>query len=107
MKINEKQIAVGLGSTQLTSDLFSVLLNSNDKILLLDPSYSNFPEQLQKNFLDIEITIKRNWEHYLFKVMLPVFLILCVAWYVLWIPTHKYEARLNTCLLYTSDAADE
>ena len=55
MKINEKQIAVGLGSTQLTSDLFSVLLNSNDKILLLDPSYSNFPEQLQKNFLDIEI----------------------------------------------------
>lgn len=55
MKINEKQIAVGLGSTQLTSDLFSVLLNSNDKILLLDPSYSNFPEQLEKNFSDIEI----------------------------------------------------
>ena len=52
-----------------------------------------------QNFLDIEITIKRNWEHYLFKVMLPVFLILCVAWYVLWIPTHKYEARLNTSII--------
>ena len=52
-----------------------------------------------QNFLDIEITIKRNWEHYLFKVMLPVFLILCVAWYVLWIPTYKYEARLNTSII--------
>ena len=30
--------------------------------------------------------------------MLPVFLILCVAWYVLWIPTEKYEARLNTSI---------
>ena len=39
MEINEKQIAVGLGSTQLTNDLFSVLLDPGDKILLLDPSY--------------------------------------------------------------------
>ncbi len=52
-----------------------------------------------QNFLDIEITIKRNSAHYLYKIMLPVFLILCVAWYVLWIPTHKYEARLNTSII--------
>ena len=31
--------------------------------------------------------------------MLPVFLILCVAWYVLWIPTYKYEPRLNTSII--------
>ena len=31
--------------------------------------------------------------------MLPVFLILCIAWYVLWIPTEKYEARLNTSII--------
>ena len=31
--------------------------------------------------------------------MFPVFLILCVAWYVLWIPTHKYETRLNTSII--------
>ena len=55
MEINEKQIAVGLGSTQLTSDLFTVLLNTDDKILLLDPSYSNFPEQLEEKFSEIEI----------------------------------------------------
>ena len=52
-----------------------------------------------QNFLEIEIIIKRNSAHYLFKIMFPVFLILCVAWYVLWIPTHKYETRLNTSII--------
>ena len=49
--------------------------------------------------LNIELTIERNFQHYLLKIMLPVFLILCVAWYVLWIPTEKYEARLNTSII--------
>ena len=52
-----------------------------------------------ESILDIEITIKRNYQHYLLKIILPVFLILCVAWYVLWIPTVKYEARLNTSMI--------
>ena len=52
-----------------------------------------------ESILDIEITIERNYQHYLLKIMLPVFLILCVAWYVLWIPTEKYEARLNTSII--------
>ena len=52
-----------------------------------------------ENVLDIEIIIERNFQHYLLKIMLPVFLILCVAWYVLWIPTEKYEARLNTSII--------
>ncbi len=52
-----------------------------------------------ENVLDIEITIERNFQHYLLKIMFPVFLILCVAWFVLWIPTEKYEARLNTSII--------
>ena len=55
MEINEKQISVGLGSTQLTNDLFTLLLESGDKVLLLDPSYSNYPEQLENNFSNIDI----------------------------------------------------
>ena len=55
MKLDEKQIAVGLGSTQLTNDLFSVLLDPGDKILLLDPSYCNYPAQLVNVIPDIEI----------------------------------------------------
>ncbi len=56
-------------------------------------------ENRTQNVLDIEITIERNFNHYVWKIMLPVFLILCVAWYVLWIPTEKYEARLNTSII--------
>ena len=55
MEINEKQISVGLGSTQLTNDLFSVLLDPGDKILLLDPSYCNYPAQLVNGIDNIEI----------------------------------------------------
>ena len=53
MRLDEKQIAVGLGSTQLTNDLFSVLLDPGDKILLLDPSYCNYPAQLVNGITDI------------------------------------------------------
>ena len=53
--LNEKQIAVGLGSTQLTNDLFTVLLDPGDTILLLDPSYCNYPAQLVNGIPDIEI----------------------------------------------------
>ena len=49
------QISVGLGSTQQTMDLFEVLLDPMDKILLLDPSYCNFPTQVITGIKDIEI----------------------------------------------------
>ena len=55
MKLNEKQIAVGSGSTQLAMELFTVLLDPGDKILLLDPSYCNFPTQLVTGIPDINI----------------------------------------------------
>ena len=45
------------------------------------------------------IEIKRNSAHYLFKIIVPVFLILCVAWSVLWIPTFKLDARLTTSIV--------
>ena len=61
--------------------------------------YNNEIETISENVLDIELTIVRNFQHYLLKIMLPVFLILCVAWYVLWIPTEKYEVRLNTSII--------
>jgi len=68
MDINEKQIAVGLGSTQLTNDLFSVLLDPDDKVLLLDPSYSNYPEQLSRgngvvSILRFSVIDEDKWEY--------------------------------------------
>jgi len=68
MDINEKQIAVGLGSTQLTNDLFSVLLDPDDKVVLLDPSYSNYPEQLSHgnhgvSILRFSVIDEDKWEY--------------------------------------------
>ena len=76
-------------------------VNVTSKILVGEEYniYSKKVELVSENVLDIEISIERNFQHYLLKIMLPVFLILCVAWYVLWIPTEKYEVRLNTSII--------
>ena len=50
MEIREDEIAVGSGSTQLTMEVLSVLLDPKDKILLLDPTYVNFLPQLMVGF---------------------------------------------------------
>ena len=44
--LESHNIAIGANSTQLFFDLMQVLLNSDDKILLLDPSYCNYQSQI-------------------------------------------------------------
>ena len=41
-----EHIAIGLGSTQLTHDLFRTLLDPGDTVMLLDPTYANYEGQL-------------------------------------------------------------
>ena len=53
--LDSSQIAVGLGSTQLAMDLFEVILDPGDKILLLDPSYCNYPTQIMTGIPDAKI----------------------------------------------------
>ena len=53
--LNTSQIVIGHSSTQLATDLFEVLLNPDDSILLLDPSYCNYPTQLVASFHDIDL----------------------------------------------------
>jgi len=65
--LQANQVAIGASSTQLTTDLMKVLLDPNDKILLLDPSYCNFPTQIMMA-LDVEIirfpvVNKDTWEY--------------------------------------------
>ncbi len=45
--ISDENIIIGHSSTQLTFSLFKVLLNADDKVLLFDPAYANYPEQIQ------------------------------------------------------------
>lgn len=46
MELSAENIAIGSSSTQLTSNLMHVILSPGDKLLLLDPSYCNFPSQV-------------------------------------------------------------
>ena len=43
---SEENLIIGQSSTQLTFSLFKVLLNPEDKIVLFDPTYANYPEQI-------------------------------------------------------------
>ncbi|MGE3277714.1 MAG: pyridoxal phosphate-dependent aminotransferase [Vicinamibacterales bacterium] len=45
-RIEARHVAIGLGSTQLTHDLFRTLLDPGDTVMLLDPTYANYEGQL-------------------------------------------------------------
>ena len=61
--------------------------------------YLNTTYDYHENTINLLLEIERNSAHYLFKIIIPVFLILCVAWSVLWIPTFKLDARLTTSIV--------
>ena len=62
-----ENIAIGINSTQITYNLFTVLLNPGDKVLLLDPSYCNFPSQvttaLDAKIIRFPVLNKESWEY--------------------------------------------
>jgi aspartate/methionine/tyrosine aminotransferase len=45
-RLGAEHVAIGLGSTQLTHDLFRTLLDPGDTVMLLDPTYANYEGQL-------------------------------------------------------------
>jgi aspartate/methionine/tyrosine aminotransferase len=45
-RLGPEHVAIGVGSTQLTHDLFRTLLDPDDTVLLLDPTYANYEGQL-------------------------------------------------------------
>jgi len=66
--------------------------NFNDKDLKKNITHN-------ENTINLEINIEREYKHYIYKIIIPVFLILCVAWFVLWIPTKHFETRLTTSMV--------
>ena len=60
-------------------------------------------EKSEKNFffdtLTLVLEVERNSGYYIYKIILPVLLILAVAWCVLWIPTDEIESRLTTSIV--------
>jgi aspartate/methionine/tyrosine aminotransferase len=45
-RLGAEHVAIGAGSTQLTHDLFRVLLDPGDTVLLMDPTYANYEGQI-------------------------------------------------------------
>jgi len=63
--LDTNQIAIGANSTQLVYDLMQVLLEDGDKILLLDPTYCNYPLQilssLKVHLIRFPVLNKDSW----------------------------------------------
>ena len=95
LKFENENLLKELGWSVLSTDIKSEELIDKDNF---DP-YLNTTYDHHENTIDLIIKIKRNSAHYLFKIIIPVFLILCVAWSVLWIPTYKLDARLTTSIV--------
>ncbi len=91
----QKNILKELGWSIISTNILSDVITDKD---YFDP-YLNKTYNRYENSIDLIIEIKRNSAHYLFKIIVPVFLILCVAWSVLWIPTFKLDARLTTSIV--------
>ncbi|RLF72902.1 MAG: hypothetical protein DRN55_05155 [Thermoplasmata archaeon] len=45
--LGPENVIIGMGSTQLTHDLLLTLANPGDAIYMLDPTYANYPGQIQ------------------------------------------------------------
>jgi aminotransferase len=54
-RLAAENIAIGMGSTQLTHDLFRTLLDPGDTVMLLDPTYANYEGQLAFAATDIKV----------------------------------------------------
>jgi aspartate/methionine/tyrosine aminotransferase len=45
-QLGAEHVAIGVGSTQLTHDLFRTLVDPGDTVMLMDPTYANYEGQL-------------------------------------------------------------
>ncbi len=76
--------------------------NIESEELILENYYSPYSKKIHpfnENSINLVLDIERNSAHYVYKIIIPVFLILSVAWFVLWIPTHHLESRLTTSIV--------
>ena len=74
-----------------------------DNILYKTKSVSQFNRskitEAVEDRIQIKITVERNINYFIFKIIIPVFLILTIAWSVMWIPPNQVESRLTTSII--------
>ena len=77
-------------------------INIESDEIIVENFYNKYLDKTHsynENSIDLILNIERNSAHYIYKIIIPIFLILSIAWYVLWIPTEKLDARLNTSIV--------
>ena len=77
-------------------------VNIESEEIIKENYYNKFLKKnvlYNENAINLIINIERNSAHYIYKIIIPVFLILSIAWFVLWIPTYKLDARLTTSIV--------
>lgn len=67
MQLASENVVIGCNSSQMTTNLMQIILNPGEKLCLLDPSYSNYPSQVN-NIEEVEIIRfsvldNDNWEY--------------------------------------------
>jgi aspartate/methionine/tyrosine aminotransferase len=67
-RLGPEHIAIGMGSTQLTHDLFRTLLDPGDTVLLLDPTYANYEGQIafaagNVNLVRLRVLDPQTWSY--------------------------------------------
>ena len=60
---------------------------------------SNFVKGTWHDVLEVYIIIERYFHYFLFKIILPVFLILVLAWSTFWINAREIESRLTVSVV--------
>ena len=73
----------------------------NDADIKSKSFYSAYHDE-NRIMYELEINIERQYGYYIYKVLIPILIILIVAWTALWIPSKEIESRLTitiVCLL--------
>ncbi len=67
MQLAPENIAIGCNSSQMTSNLMSIVMNPGDKLLLLDPAYANYPSQITSipnaEIIRFPVLDTENWRY--------------------------------------------
>jgi len=77
-------------------------INIESDEIIVENFYNKYLDKTHsynENSIDLILNIERNSAHYIYKIIIPIFLILSISWYVLWIPTEKLDARLTTSIV--------
>jgi hypothetical protein len=82
---------------------WTVIETKVENYIKREKTTSNFEKdkivELIEDRINVGLIVKRNINYFIFKIIIPVFLILAISWSVMWIPPNQVESRLTTSIV--------